>query len=218
MHLEILVEDASGKKMLDGLMPRLLGEAHTFNIKSYKGIGRVPKGLSPCSDPNKRILLDQLPRLLTGYGKAFAAYGSGYSAAVMVVCDLDKRSRDDFESELKALVEKIVPLPKLAFCLAIEEVEAWLLGDFPAIKKAYPNAKDAILNSYVNDSICGTWEVLANAIFSGGADALRSKGWMEVGAQKSKWAETITPHMSLTHNQSPSFNEFIATLGHISGH
>ena len=30
MHFEILVEDSSGKKALDILMPKILGDQHTF--------------------------------------------------------------------------------------------------------------------------------------------------------------------------------------------
>jgi len=85
MHFEILVEDQSGKKMLDEIVPRIVGAAHTFRVLPYKGIGKIPKGLKPGSDASKRILLDQLPRLLKGHGKTFAAYGANYSAAVVVV-------------------------------------------------------------------------------------------------------------------------------------
>jgi len=212
MHFEILVEDKSGKVMLDLLVPRILGEGHTFNVHSYKGIGRIPKGLKASSDPNKRILLDQLPKLLAGYGNTFASYGSDYAAAVIVVCDLDTRNRSAFEQELAQLAKGTKPCPKHAFCLAIEEGEAWFLGDLQAVKKAYVNAKDAVLGRYVNDSICGTWEVLANAVYPGGAAALEAKGWMAVGAEKSQWATVIPPHMDPTTNRSQSFDRFVSTL------
>lgn len=212
MHIEFLVEDLSGKVMLDCLLPSVLGIGHTFNVHSYKGIGRIPKGMKASSDPNRRILLDQLPRLLAGYGLAFAHYGADYPAAVVVVCDLDRRDKAVFETELASLAIAATPCPKHAFCLAIEEGEAWFLGDMPAIKGAYPRAKDAVLNKYVNDSICGTWEVLADAVYPGGSIALEAQGWMTVGAEKSKWAQEITPRMDPDLNQSPSFKEFILTI------
>ncbi len=212
MHIEFLVEDLSGKVMLDCLLPSVLGIGHTFNVHSYKGIGRIPKGMKASSDPNRRILLDQLPRLLAGYGLAFAHYGADYPAAVVVVCDLDRRDRAVFETELASLATVTTPCPKHAFCLAIEEGEAWFLGDMPAIKGAYPRAKDAVLNKYVNDSICGTWEVLADALYPGGSIALEAQGWMTVGAEKSKWAQEITPRMDPDINQSRSFKEFILTI------
>lgn len=45
------------------------------------------------------------------------------------------------------------------FCIAIEEMEAWLLGDEKAIEEAYPQAKMPLLRKYVHDSIVGTWEI-----------------------------------------------------------
>ena len=99
-------------------------------------------------------------------------------------------------------------MPETYFCIAIEEGEAWLMGDISAIKLAYPKAKDSILNAYENDSICGTWERLADAIYKGGASALSSKGSHAVGTEKSLWAKQICPHMDVDRNKSPSFCAF----------
>lgn len=212
MHFEVLVEDQSGKAMLDLLVPQLIGPDHTCKVRSYKGIGRIPKGLKSTSDASKRILLDQLPRLLAGYGNTFAHYPANYPAVVVVVCDLDDRNKAAFENELSALARAVKPCPKHAFCLAIEEGEAWYLGDIPAVKKAYPKAKDGILANYKNDSICGTWEVLADAVYPGGATSLSAQGWQGVGLEKSRWADAITPHMTPSTNRSPSFKWFVGTL------
>lgn len=208
MHFEILVEDRSGKKALDILVPKIIGTQHTCNIHPYKGIGRLPKNLSANSDANKRILLDQLPRLLRGYGNAFANYPVDYPAAVILVCDIDKKCLKAFRQELFSILNNCNPRPETRFCIAIEEGEAWLLGDIPAIKSAYPRAKDAVLNAYVNDSICGTWERLADAVYYGGSGALSSKGWQAVGAEKYQWSEKISPHMNVAMNKSPSFKYF----------
>ena len=91
MHFEILVEDASGKIVLESIMEKILspsGEEHTYKIFSYKGIGRIPKDLIGTTDPQKRILLDRLPRLLRGYGKSL----QNLTAAVVVVLDLARVS------------------------------------------------------------------------------------------------------------------------------
>jgi len=208
MHFEILVEDASGKTALDLIVPRILGDDHTFNVHSYKGIGRIPVNLNPNQDPKKRILLNQLPRLISGYGKTFSSYPEEYRASLFIVCDLDDRSLGAFRSELVALAEDCHPRPPFEFCLAIEEGEAWFLGDKDAIKKAFPKAKDSILNAYTNDSICGTWEKLADAVYPGGAKALQAEGWQRIGAEKSRWASLIAPHMSVDANLSPSFEYF----------
>jgi len=208
MHFEIFVEDQSGKKALDRIVPKIIGSCHTSIIHPYNGAGPIPKGLGK-TDANKRILLDRLPRLLRGLGKTFSEYQKDdYSAAVVVVCDLDDKNCKDFLAELNGILNSCNPRPETRFCIAIEEGEAWFLGDIPAIKRAYPKARNEILKKYVNDSICGTWELLADAIFPGGKEKLSARGWSIVGAQKSEWAEKISPCMDVEKNKSPSFNHF----------
>jgi hypothetical protein len=208
MHFEILVEDQSGKKALDILVPKIIGSEHTFEVHAYKGIGRVPKKLTRADDAKKRILLEQLPRLLKGYGKTFAKYSSNYAAAVIVVCDLDDKCLKIFRNELIEILNVCNPKPETRFCIAIEEGEAWFLGDIPAIRAAYPKVKDTVLNTYANDSICGTWERLADAVFPGGTQSLSAKGWQAIGAEKSTWSEKIAPNMNVETNASPSFVYF----------
>ena len=127
---------------------------------------------------------------------------------MILVCDLDDRCLKVFREELFTILNTCNPKPETRFCIAIEEGEAWLLGDIPAIKVAYPNAKDNVLNCYTNDSICGTWELLADAVFQGGANRLGDAGWRSVGREKSAWAERIAPHMNVETNTSPSFCYF----------
>lgn len=67
MHFEILAEDQSGEIALNILIHKIISDKNTYTIHSYKGIGRIPKGLKPGSDPQKRILLNQLPKLIRGY-------------------------------------------------------------------------------------------------------------------------------------------------------
>lgn len=216
MHFEILVEDISGKTALEILIPKIIGNHHTFDIHSYKGIGRIPRGLTPTSNPKQRILLDQLPRLIQGYGKTFAGYSSNYSAVLIIICDLDDKCLRNFRQELLDCVDKCAVKPDTHFCIAIEEGESWYLGDIDAIKAAYPNVKTAVLNSYINDSICGTWEKLADAIFSGGSQSLAKLGWKAVGKEKTAWASNISPHMNIDNNKSPSFCYFRAKLRSLS--
>lgn len=207
MHFEVLVEDQSGKKALDILIPKIIGDQHSFTVHAYKGIGRIPKNLKSSTDASKRILFDQLPKLLRGYGKRAAGYRN-YPAAVLVVCDLDKKCLKELRQELFTVLNACKPKPDTRFCIAIEEGEAWLLGDLAAVKAAYPKAKDNVLDRYENDAICDTWELLADAVFQGGANGLKEKGWTAVGHEKSRWAERIAPHMNVDNNTSPSFCYF----------
>ena len=205
MHIEVLVEDSSGERLLAQLLPHILGEQgapHTWRLTAYKGIGRIPKGLTAKADPAKRILLDQLPRLLQGYGRT-----PGIDA-VVVVADTDRRSCEEFLQELKAVASRCNPAPRTMFRLAIEEMEAWYLGDRAALLKAYPRAKREVLDRYVQDSPCGTWELLADAVHAGGAAVIKKSGWPLPGQIKHEWAEKIGPLMNLEHNMSPSFRKF----------
>ncbi len=212
MHFEILVEDMSGKRALEELVPRIIGTNNTFSIHSYRGIGRIPKNLKTSLDASKRILLDRLPQILRGYGRTYSSYPDDYEAVIIVVCDLDSKCLKEFRQELLALVDACFPKPETRFCIAVEEGESWFLGDLSAIKEAYPKAKDIVLKGYVNDSICGTWETLADAVYSGGAAALSKQGWQAIGAEKYQWATKIAPVMDLENNHSPSFNYFVQKL------
>jgi len=204
MHIEFLVEDSSGGKLLEAVLPKLLGEygnPHTWNMHSYKGIGRIPKNLKASADPAKRILLDQLPRLLQGYGRT-----PGIDA-VVVVLDTDKHDCVNFLAELKALAAACNSTPNTLFRRAIEEVEAWYLGDRQALESAYPRAKAEVLNRYVQDSVCDTWELLADAVHPGGSAAIKKAGWPLPGQVKHEWAEKIGPLLELDRNVSPSFGK-----------
>jgi len=117
---------------------------------------------------------------------------------------------------LKKLLNNCNPKPDARFCLAIEEFEAWYLGDLAAVRKAYPKAKDAILNGYKNDSICGTWELLADAVCKKGSKALIKEGWQAIGKQKVIWAKEISPYMEVDSNLSPSFNNMRLQLQSIT--
>ena len=210
MHIEILTEDQSSRRAMEILIPKLLDDSITYRIHSYKGIGRIPKGLRPRSDATKRILLDQLPRILRGYGR------NPHCGNIVIICDLDDKDEFQFLSELQTLLDTCDPKPRTLFCLSIEEFEAWYLGDINAIRKAYPRAKMSFLNSYINDSICGTWELLADAVYRGGYKELLGKGWQAVGEEKSIWAKTISPYMNVDDNMSPSFRDMCMKLKSIA--
>lgn len=209
MHFEVLVEDRSGSIALDCIMEKILGangSDHSWKIIGYKGIGRIPKDLRGVTDPSKRILLDRLPKILRGYGRSHN--NVGFPAAVVVVVDLDSRNCMAFKQELLDVLNACNPRPRTLFRIAIEESEAWLLGDRDAVKAAYPDAKEPVLDGYVQDSICGTWEVLANAIHPGGSARLKKSGYPAAGAAKCEWAENIAPFLNVDRNRSRSFQVF----------
>ncbi|MBT9583169.1 DUF4276 family protein [bacterium] len=202
MHIEILVEDSSGKKLLDSIIPKILGplhNEHTWRLHAYRGIGRLPRGLKPGGDPRKRILLDQVPRIIQGYGKT-----PGIDA-VVVVLDSDRKDCASFLAELKAMAASCQSPPNTIFRLAIEEMEAWYFGDPEALLVGYPRARQEVLARYIQDSVCATWEMLADAVYPGGVAAVKKVGWPLPGQLKHEWAEKIGPWMDPERNQSPSF-------------
>lgn len=207
MHFEVLVEDASGKVVVDNALRKIVGEngdSHTWRTHGYKGLGRLPKDLHVRSDPSKRLLLNQLPRLLRGYGRSL----SRESSAVIVVVDLDDRDCMSFKHDLLRVLHDCEPRPVTIFRIAIEEIEAWLLGDRRAVESAYGKARKSVLDSYVQDSICGTWELLADAVHKGGSAELKRVGWPAPGQAKHQWAENISPLVEPSRNESPSFQAF----------
>lgn len=201
MHIEVCIEDISGEKFMNIILPKIFeGMDVTWRVHGYKGIGRLPTNLQNALDPKKKTLLDKLPHLLRGFAQT-----PGVDAVVIVV-DTDNRNCAEFLIELQNVAQSITPPSKKhLFRLAIEEMEAWYFGDVAAIKATYPNASDIVIQSYQQDSVCGTWERLADAVVAGGATKLKSDGWPASGIVKSEWAERITPHMKPDINTSPSF-------------
>jgi len=203
MHLEFLVEDSSGHALLEHLLPKIIGrrgEPHTYRLISYRGIGHIPKDLKSKSDPSKRVLLSRLPSLLRGLCKIATV------DAIVVVLDADKRDVTKFRKELNELAKK-AGAPDTVFGLAVEELEAWYLGDRKALLSAYPRAQAKHLRHYDQDSQCGTWELLADAVFEGGAAACKAPGGKHAGDLKHEWARRIGRLLDVEINLSPSFQQ-----------
>lgn len=90
-----------------------------------------------------------------------------------------------------------------------------LAEDRLAVKAAYPNANDAVLDGYRQDSICGTWEVLADAVHPSGSAQLQRAGYRTAGKAKCEWAGRIAPQMDVNRNRSPSLRDGVRGLAGI---
>jgi hypothetical protein len=217
MHFEILVEGQSELTTLSILMEKIVGpyrSPNTWRIHKHRGIGKIPE--FPKRDPNGNdpTLLHNLPSKLRAYGKSLRQ-----DEVVVVLVDLDNRQEcSAFKQQLSNLLFDCDPKPRTVFRIAIEELEAWFFGDEKAIKAAYPNANQEILDAYQQDSQCGTWEKLADAIHQGGFDALRKERTRsrKVMEQKLTWAKMIAPQMNVELNRSPSFKCFCNALRNLS--
>ena len=206
MHFEVLVEDLSGSIAVEHTLEKILGTNHTehsWRMHPYKGKGQLPDNLYERPDSKNQQLLNNLPSLLRGFGKSLDD-----SSSVVVVVDLDDDDCLKFKQDLLNVLNACNPPPQTLFRIAIEESEAWLLGDHAAVKSAYPSAKQAVLNGYVQDGICGTWEVMANAVHPGGSAHLKALGYPAAGMAKCEWAREVAPHMDIGSNKSRSFQVF----------
>lgn len=208
MHLQFLVEDISGEVLIEKVMEKLAeeGRQFTYDCKSFKGIGGFKKS-GKISDVKTNKLLNDLGIYLRGFQRHF----SNYEACLVVVLDNDVRDCEVFQKELEDYATIALVMMDHVFCVAVEEMEAWLLGDEHALFSAYPNARESKYREYVQDSICGTWEVLADVVFQGGLKRFRKEcpTFREVGKYKIEWARRIGTYLVLDNNKSPSFQFFI---------
>lgn len=210
MHFQFLIEDYSGKVLIEQIMQKVQSKHPdiTCDYKSFRGIGGFTQ-----KNTVKQIktgkLLNDLATYLPGFNKSLR----GIDAAVFIVLDNDDNDTRIFRAELEAVaVAKRITIDHV-FCIAVEEMEAWLLGDEKALLCAYPSAKAHVLNAYVQDSICDTWETLADAIYKGGRNNMKKQNsWRAIGQIKAEWAFNIGRYMNLRLNKSESFNAFISEI------
>lgn len=211
VHFQYLIEDQSGAELIYILMEKVKSVYPdiTYDCKGFRGMGGFTKR-NTVKETRTGKLLNDLATYLRGFNRSL----QGIPSVIMVVVDNDDHDVEEFRRELESVaVQNLITIDHV-FCIAVEEIEAWLLGDEQAILRAYPNAKLPVLHSYVQDSICGTWEVLADVIRQGGIAKIRKDrlSYMEIGRLKAEWAKKIGTYMDLNANNSPSFQYFISEV------
>ncbi|RYH40190.1 MAG: DUF4276 family protein, partial [Alcaligenaceae bacterium] len=175
------------------LLPKLLRQGIQAEIRQFQ-----------CKDE----LLKQLPQRLAGYAQWLPE-----TAMVVVLVDRD----DDDCIELKARLERMAidaGLTTRQTCkgaqfrvvnrIAVEELEAWFFGDWPAVRAAYPKVKPTLPQQAGfrdPDAIKGgTWEALERE--------LQKRGYFRQGLRKLELAREISRHMDVANNRSRSFQAF----------
>jgi hypothetical protein len=205
MNLEILVEEPSAERALSRLVPRIVGPSHGVAVHSFR---------------NKFELLAKLTGRLTGY----SSWIGRADTKVVVLID---RDNDDCIA-LKSVLEKASADAGLrTFSAAgdgprdgmvlnrivVEELEAWFLGDIPALRAAYPRLLGGVefRAKYRDpDAVAGgTWEALE--------DLLRRFGYFPAGLAKTVAAAAIAEHMNVEANRSRSFQAFRDGLRRLVG-
>ena len=191
-YIEFLTEDKSGSILVNKIMEKYsIGK--NIGWKTHK-------------------LLHDLPNYLVGMGSSLAEMSA--KTAIFVILDCDDKDCAKLKQDLVEMARKVGVKTQTFFCIAIEEMEAWLLGDEEALMTAYPNARRNLLQKYEQDSIVGTWELLANVVYKGGLSALNKEAtsYYEKGAFKCECAENIGEQMDIRRNISPSFQYFIRKM------
>lgn len=194
MHFEVLVEEISAETALRALLPEILGPMHTFQIRSHRG---------------KPDLLAKLPDRLKGYRSWIPDH---YRLVILI--DEDRENchllKDRLESlaadagfrtrSCRAADGSFIVLNRIA----VEELEAWLLGDPEALRIAFPKLPRAFHEKAryrLPDAVKGgTWEALEAL--------LQQSGYYPAGLAKIETARRVAEHMDPDRNRSPSFCQF----------
>lgn len=197
-HLEFLVEEPSMEAALRMLVPKILPR-QSFDVHPHEG---------------KRDLLQKLEARLRGYRHWLPArYG------IVVIIDKDHENCRRLKAQLEAAAGSVGfrtrsraqgrPF-RIINWLAIEELEAWFLGDVPALIAAYPGVPASLAGkARFRDSDAiqgGTWEALEQV--------LQRAGYHLGGLKKIEAARAIAAHMDPTRNRSRSFQGFRRALEH----
>lgn len=205
MRMHILVEGPSEKAFLEEWLPRFLPPKHSFKIIPHRGKGKIPGDPSQKPDPKRQGLLDQLPAKLRAYGKELRSD----TDRVLVLVDLDRDDCMALKSRMVDILKYCNPPPVVLFRIAIEETQAFYLGDKSAIRTTFPKCKLSKMDLYTQDSICGTLELFRDVIG-------------ETSEDKVQWARLIGPNLTIqwkgsSGNSSNSFRQFCKVLLKLTG-
>ena len=210
MLIEILSEDKSGAIVVERLSERITeseGIKAQVNVHPHRGCGSLPKDMTAKPPKFANSLLDLLPSELRAYNKIYA----GKDIILIIAMDSDDKDPQALRQEIYSVASKFAPDIRSVVGISTEEIEAWVLGDKSAIIEAYPDTNRDVLDSYVQDSVCGTWEILCRAV-SENAEELIDIGYPAIGHYKALWTENISKYMLPQRNVSPSFNTFKMAL------
>jgi hypothetical protein len=195
MTIHVLVEGPSERAFLDRWVSRLLPDLNV-RVHPHQGKGSLPKS-SASPDPKARGLLDQLPAKLRGLATALDPKVD----RVLVLVDADDDDVALLARAVMAVAADCAPQLRVETSVAVEEMEAFYLGDLRALHLAFPAADMDAARAYVPDSIRGTWELFGQIVGDGGGN-------------KVAWAQAMGPHVTTlpAQSRSPSFRGMVQQI------
>lgn len=178
---------------LRALLPRLLGDATSFQVHAHQ-----------CKDD----LLKKLPARLKGYAPWLPE-----AWRIVVVVDRD----DDECHALKQRVEDMIAAAGLrsrsaagavtwqvVTRIAIEELEAWYFGDWAAVRAIYPR----VVATLPEQKKCRDPDAVAGGTWEAFERVLQKAGHCKSGLRKIEAARALGGMMQPGRNRSRSFQTF----------
>ena len=192
--LEILVEEPSMEAALREIMPRILQDRARWK---------------PINMGSKGKLLKALPARLRAYRKRI---DKGEDLKIIALVDRDSDNCEQLKHRLETIAREAGLITKTAVNgqgdfqvvtrIAIEELEAWFMGDIDALKSAFSSLKSVNFpGNFRNPDNGGTWERLHRF--------LKRHGIYRKSYPKIEAARKIASHMDPGRNRSPSFQSFL---------
>ncbi len=212
---EILIEDRSGAiiaaslidqefKILENDLGGKKDFKYELHYRPHRGVGKIPLNWEEPLRASASSLLELLPAKCRAYSRSL-----DYKRDIIIVCfDSDFHEPEELYNGVNKVFSYYLNEFQCIIGIAQEELEAWLLGDKEAIEEAYPNCDRNVLDAYVQDSVCGTWETLCRAIEGEKAEDIIESDYKITGRYKSEWAEHISLHLDCRRNVSPSYTKF----------
>ena len=192
-HLEVLVEEPSMEAFLRALLPRLLPHDRSFEVHPFQG---------------KTDLMEKLQARLRAYAQWLPE-----DWRIVVVVDRDDDDCESLKERLEVIASNAGLVTRsragrrrwqLVNRIAIEELEAWYFGDWPAVCTAYPKVSpDVPHKAGYRDSdaiLGGTWEAFERV--------LQRHGYFKTGLPKVGAARTIGGLLDAGRSRSRSFTKF----------
>jgi hypothetical protein len=196
MTVHVLVEGTSDRVLLEKLVLRL-SLSERVRVHPHQGKGDLPEDLTAQPKSSRRGLLDQLPAKL----RAFARSRDSERDAVIVVIDADDDDQRALRKRIEEAAKQVSPDLRVFVRLAVEETEAFYLGDLRGLKRAYPQADMHKARRYEPDSICGTSELFGEVVG-------------DPGLNKVSWAGAMGPVLTTKErsSRSPSYRDLLKVI------